>query len=244
MSTRASPARGAAPAAQETYVITRRPPAVDVGDTRLGATFDTTYNTNIPIGRNFGDVIEKAPGAFLDRTGSVSIAGATGLENIYLVDGINVTGAEFGNINSNAPSLGGGSNFPVEFLDQMSVNRGGYSAEFGGAMGGVVSAVTKSGTNDLHGSVFGYWSPYFLAADPTNINRVNSAISSQTKPDYDTNVGVEVGGPILKNKLFFWFGFAPRLQRDHSLPLHAHAVAPGRQRHRGLRPRGRPSPYR
>jgi len=215
----------AAAAAEETYVITRKAPAVDVGSTRLGPTFDSAFNTNVPIGRNFGDVIEKAPGAFLDRTGSVSIGGATGLENIYLVDGLNVTGAEYGNINSNLPSTGGGSNFPVEFLDQMSVNTGGYNAEFGGAMGGVVSAVTKSGTNDLHGSVFGYWSPYFLAGDPKVVTRVNGAISSATKPDYDTNVGAEVGGPIIKNKLFFWLGLAPRLQEDHVF-RYTHSLSP------------------
>ena len=204
-----------AAATEETYVIARKAPAIDVGSTRLGPTFDTAFNTNVPIGRNFGDVIEKAPGAFIDRTGSVSIGGATGLENVYLVDGLNVTGSEYGNINSNAPSLGGGSNFPVEFLDQMSVNTGGYNAEFGGAMGGVINAVTKSGTNDLHGSVFGYWSPYFLAGDPKVVTRVNGAISSQTKPDYDTSVGAEVGGAIIKNKLFFWVGFSPSLQEDH-----------------------------
>ncbi len=202
-------------AAEETYVIARKPPAVDVGSTRLGPTFDSAFNTNVPVGRNFGDIIEKAPGAFLDRTGSVSIGGATGLENIYLVDGLNVTGTEFGNINSNSPSLGGGSNFPVEFIDQVSVNTGGYNAEFGGAMGGVINAVTKSGSNDLHGSAFTYWSPYFLSGEPRIVNRIGGAISSQTKPDFDTSVGVEVGGPIVKNKLFYWVGFAPRFEEDH-----------------------------
>ena len=202
-------------AAEETYVISRRPPAVDVGSTRLGPTFDSNFTKNVPVGRNFGDILEKAPGAFVDRTGSVSIGGATGLENIYLVDGLNVTGAEYGNINSNSATLGGGSNFPVEFLDQVAVNTGGYNAEFGGAMGGVVNAVTKSGSNDLHGSAFGYWSPYFLAGEPKVVNRIGSALSSVSKPDYDTNIGVEVGGPILKNKLFFWVGFAPRFQEDH-----------------------------
>jgi Carboxypeptidase regulatory-like domain len=207
--------QAAAAAAQETYVIARKSPAIDIGATRLGPTFDSNFTNNVPVGRNFGDVLEKAPGAFLDRTGSVSIGGATGLENIYLVDGLNVTGIEFGNINSNSASLGGGSNFPVEFLDQLAVNTGGYNAEFGGAMGGVVSAVTKSGSNELHGSVFGYWQPYFLAAEPTIVNRIGGAISSQIKPDFDTTIGVEVGGPIIKNKLFFWGGFAPRFEEDH-----------------------------
>jgi hypothetical protein len=207
--------QAAAAAAQETYVIARKAPAVDIGSTRLGPTFDSNFTANVPVGRNFGDIIEKAPGAFVDRTGSVSIAGSTGLENIYLVDGLNVTGTEFGNINTNAPSLGGGSNFPVEFLDQISVSSGGYNAEFGGAMGGVINAVTKSGTNDLHGSAFSYWSPYFLAGEPTVVTRAGGAISSQRKPDFDTDVGAEVGGPIIKNKLFYWVGFAPRFQESH-----------------------------
>ena len=49
----------AAAAAEETYVIQRKAPAIDVGSTRLGPTFDSSFNTNVPIGRNFGDVIDE-----------------------------------------------------------------------------------------------------------------------------------------------------------------------------------------
>jgi hypothetical protein len=207
--------QAAAAAAEQTYVINRKAPIVDIGTTRIGATFDSQYGADIPVGRNFGDIISKAPGAFVDRTGSVSIGGATGLENIYIVDGLNTTGAEYGNINTNNPSIGGGSNFPIEFMDQVSVNSGGYSAEYGGAMGGVINVVTKSGTNELHGSAFTYWSPYFLSGEANVVNRAGNSISTQRNPDYDTSVGAEVGGPILKNKLFFWVGFAPEFQQDH-----------------------------
>lgn len=205
----------AAAAAEQTYVINRKAPTIDIGTTRVGATFDAQYNNNIPLGHNFSDIIQKAPGAFVDRTGNVSIGGATGLENTYMVDGLNVTGAEYGNINNNAPTLGGGSNFPIEFVNQVSVESGGYTAEYGGAMGGVINVVTKSGTNDLHGSAFSSWEPYFLSGDPTVVNRLGNSISTQRNPDFDTSVGAEVGGPILKNKLFFWVGFAPRFQQTH-----------------------------
>jgi len=207
--------QAAAAAAEQTYVINKKPPAIDIGTTRLGPTFDSNFVGGVPVGQNFGDIIEKAPGAFVDRTGSVSIGGATGLENTYIVDGLNVTGADYGNIDTNAASTGGGTNLPLAFMDQVSVSSGGYNAEFGGAMGGVISAVTKSGSNELRGSAFASWDPYQMAAQPNLVTRYGVSISTLRKPDFDTTVGTEVGGPIIKNRLFYWFGFAPRFQKTH-----------------------------
>ena len=85
-------------AAQENYVITGRPPVVDIGSARVGAQFDSEFTHNVPLNRTYGDVIERAPGAFVDPSGNVSIGGATGLENIYIVNGVNVTGIEYGNL--------------------------------------------------------------------------------------------------------------------------------------------------
>src|SRR4029079_14558383 len=100
-----------------------------------GATFDETYTKNLPLGRTYGGILQKAPGAFFDPSGNVSIGGATGLENIYLVNGLNVTGLEFGMLESGQATLGGGTNLPLEFLTQVDVSSGGYQAEYGGAMG-------------------------------------------------------------------------------------------------------------
>ncbi|HET6284311.1 MAG TPA: TonB-dependent receptor, partial [Polyangia bacterium] len=200
---------------EQTYVIRGKPPAVDVGSTRLGPSFDEDYTRYVPVGRTFGDVIEKAPGAFIDRSGGVSIGGASALENIYVINGLNTTGMEYGNLDTGSASLGGGTNLPLEFISQIDVNSGGYAAEFGGAMGGVINVVTKSGTNELKGSVFGYWSPYWLSAEPSTVTRVGGALGALRKPDFDTNIGVEVGGPIIRNKLFFWVGFAPRVNNSH-----------------------------
>jgi hypothetical protein len=212
-------AAAAQAAAQQTYVITGKAPAIDIGSARIGTVFDGEFNKNVPNGPTYGDVISKAPGTFVDPSGNVSIGGATGLENIYVVNGMNVTGLEMGNLESGAASLGGGTNLPLEFLTQIDVNAGGYQAEYGGAMGGVINTVLKSGSNDFHGSVFTNWSPYLVAGDPRVVGTNGGALGSVRKPDYDTTIGVEVGGPIIKDKLFFWVGLAPHLQKTHVFRL-------------------------
>lgn len=204
-------------AAQQTYVITGRAPTVDVGSARVGATFDSEYNMNVPLGRTFGDVIERAPGAFIDGSNNVSIGGATGLENQYLINGMNVTGLRYGSLEQGLASHAGGSNLPLEFLEQIDVNSGGYQAEFGGAMGGVINTVLKSGSNEWHGSAFGYWSPYWMAATPNVVLPRGSSLGGVRKLDFDDSIGVEVGGPLIKDKLFLWVGFAPRITDNHVL---------------------------
>jgi hypothetical protein len=202
-------------AVEETFVVRKRAPPVDVGSTRTGMTVDEDYLTNVPLERTFGDVTEKAPGAFLESSGGVSIAGASALENVYILDGLNVTGLDTGEIMNRRPDSQGGSNLTLDFLKELQVNTGGYRAEHGGAMGGVINVITKSGSNQYHGSVFSYWSPYWMTAEPRRVQRTNVALVGTEKPDYDTNVGFEVGGPIIRNKLFFWAGFAPRFEKSH-----------------------------
>jgi hypothetical protein len=204
---------------QHTTVITGRAPAVDVGSARVGATFNQDYMLRLPNGRTFGDILERTPGAFVDGSGNVAIGGATGPENIYTVNGLNVTGIEYGNLESGAATLGGGTNLPLEFLTQVDVASGGFEAEWGGAMGGVISTVLKSGGNEVHGSAFTLWAPYWLASGPNPVYSVNSSIGSKLMPDFDTSIGVEVGGPIIKDKLFWWVGFAPRFSQNHVFRL-------------------------
>jgi hypothetical protein len=211
---------GAAQAtAQETYVVTGKAPSIDVGSARIGAQFDQDFANNVPVGRTYGDIIERAPGAFIDGSGNVSIGGATGLENIYMVNGLNVTGIRYGNIDSGQASIGAGTNFPIEFVTQVDVNSGGYQAEYGGAMGGVINTVLKSGTNEWKGSAFGYWSPYWLSGSANPVVPIGDSLGGVRRPDFDDSVGVEVGGPLIKDKLFLWVGFAPRITNAHVFRL-------------------------
>jgi len=147
------------------------------------------------------DLLEKAPGATSDATGLV-LSGGTGLENTYYLDGLNITSLKNGAL---------GTNLFVPFLDEVEIVSAGYGAEYGRALGGVVNMATKSGSNEWHASAFSYLSPGAFSGGQQRIASRGSSLTGVTEPDYSTTLGAEVGGPIIKNKLFFWVGYAPRL---------------------------------
>ena len=85
------------------------------------------------------------------------MSGSSGLDNLYVVDGVNVTNTGYGAVGSYSIIFGSlGNATPFDFVKEVQVKTGGYEAEFGQSMGGVVNVVTKSGSNQLRGSVFGY----------------------------------------------------------------------------------------
>src|SRR5262247_1136799 len=93
--------------------------------------------------------------------------------------------------------------FSQDAVQEFQVNSNGYSAEFGRAGGAVINVVTKSGTNDLHGSVFEFYRDKSL-----NANDVVNIINSRPKSPYHFNqFGGSVGGPILKDRSFFFFNY-------------------------------------
>jgi len=95
----------------------------------------------------------RAEGAAEDEVG-FSFNGASGNENSYLIDGLAVNDTAYG-VN--------GSPLTIEFIDEVNVITGGYMPEYGRTMGGALSAVTKSGGNEFHGSVWGNFTPGALA---------------------------------------------------------------------------------
>ena len=118
---------------------------------------------DIPVGRRISDTLYLAPG--VSSSGSAgranpSISGSTGLDNQYVVDGVNITNQGYGALGSYSIVFGSlGNATPFDFVQEVQVKTGGYEAEFGQSTGGVVNVITKSGSNDLHGSVFGYARP-------------------------------------------------------------------------------------
>ena len=174
-------------------------PIVDQGSTKTGITVTDDYTRNIPTGRTFGAVIGASAGSQGDNFG-YSFAGSTSLENVYIVEGINTTDTAKGFLSSNLPN---------EFISETEVITGGYNAEFGRATGGIVNVVTKQGSNEFKGSVFSYIQPGGLVADAKRIDREGGSISSETNLDYKYDIGAEVGGPIIKDKLWFHVGFNP-----------------------------------
>jgi len=190
--------------AGETIIISGTAPIIDQGSTKTGVTITDDYTRNIPTGRTFGGVLESSAGSQSDIYG-ISLSGSTSAENVYIVEGINTTDTAYGGLSTNLPN---------EFISETEVITGGYNAEFGRATGGIVNVVTKSGSNQFKGSVFGYFTPGALVADAKTILREGSSIDTQSNLDYRYDVGAEVGGPIIKDKLWFHVGFNPSFTKS------------------------------
>jgi hypothetical protein len=186
----------------ETIVVEGRAPIVDQGSTKTGPTITSEYTENIPVGRTFGAVLGAAAGSQSDTYG-VSFSGSTSVESTYIVEGVNTTDTAYGGISSNLPN---------EFVQETEVITGGYNAEFGRSTGGVINVVTKSGSNEFHGSVFAYYTPGQLVAESDPIAREGSSIDTESNLDFAYDVGAEVGGPIIKDKLWFHVGINPSAQ--------------------------------
>jgi hypothetical protein len=196
----------AVPAQVEIAAASYAAPAIDVGSSRIGATFGADFMDSIPNrGADVASLIEKTPGAYTDDVG-LSLSGGTGADNSYYLEGMNVTALRDGLL---------GTNLRAAFLEEVEVMSAGYGAEYGRALGGVVNMALKSGTNEWKGSAFSQVDPGWMAGNPHRILSRSTVLTGVTEPDYDTQIGAEVGGPIIKNKLFIWVGYAPEINRSH-----------------------------
>ncbi|MFO0580693.1 MAG: TonB-dependent receptor [Anaeromyxobacter sp.] len=188
---------------EEQLVRTGTAPVVNVGSAEAGAVISSEFVSSVPIGRNFEQVALVAPTAAADAFGT-SFAGAGSPENAYILDGLTVSDPTFGN--NNALMLS-------NFVQEIDVKTGNFSAEYGRATGGVVNVVTKSGSNEFHGSVFGNFSPSWLVQPDGKVGgNDGEAIGFRSTPrkgDMDLDFGFEVGGPVMKDRLWFFAGFAP-----------------------------------
>ena len=183
----------------EVVRVEGRAPLIDQQSTKTGTTVSEEYTKNVPTGRTFGEVLGAASGS-QDDTYGVSFSGSTSVENTYIVEGINTTDPGFGQLSSNLPN---------EFVRETEIITGGYNAEYGRATGGIVNVITKSGSNEFHGSVFTYFTPGALELAEKPVPRSANALDRQNNLAYDADLGAELGGPIVKDRLWFHVGFNP-----------------------------------
>ncbi len=193
-------------AAGETIVIEGRAPLIDQQSTKIGTTINRDITDNIPSGRTFGAVLGAAGGS-QDDTYGTSVGGSTSVENTYIVEGVNTTDPGFGLLSTNLPN---------EFIQETEVITGGYNAEYGRSTGGVINVITKSGSNEFHGSVFGYWTPGALVASEKPIPRAGSAIDREDNVKNQFDFGAEVGGPIIRDRLWFHAGINPSFRTNEN----------------------------
>jgi Carboxypeptidase regulatory-like domain/TonB dependent receptor-like, beta-barrel/TonB-dependent Receptor Plug Domain len=200
----------------ETVVVTSTTPQVDTTSASIGANLDSDTLSRLPIGRRFSDTLYLTPG--VSTGGNVgaanpSIEGSSGLENQYVVDGVNITNGGYGALGSYSIVFGSlGNGTPYDFMQEVQVKTGGYEAEFGQTTGGVINVVTKSGSNAFKGSAFGYARPSSLESAYNTVQSVEGTVN--TVASRLSDVGAAVGGPIRRNRLFFFGAIDPQWQTN------------------------------
>ncbi|MBQ9660218.1 MAG: TonB-dependent receptor [Bacteroidales bacterium] len=163
---------------------------------RSGAGTSVSQNTmrNLPtVSRSLNDVMKLTPQASTTSNG-LAVGGGNYRSSYVTVDGAAFNNA-FG-IGSNLPA--GGAPISLDAIEQMSVNITPFDVRLSGFTGGAINAVTKSGTNEFHASVYDYYTSQAVRGykiEGENLNRTDFL---------DNTVGFTVGGPIVKNKLFFF----------------------------------------
>jgi hypothetical protein len=189
---------------------------VDTASTAIGANLPDTLYQQIPIGRNVANIFYISPGVASGGGSGVanpSISGGSGLENLYVADGVNITDNAFGGLGTfsrNYGSLGTGIN--LSFVKEVQVKTGGFEPQYGKATGGLVQIVTKSGGTSYHGSISAHFQPEQFETDrkhPDDFGRFNLLGKTRHEDGYD--LAGELGGyvPGLKGKLFFFGSINP-----------------------------------
>jgi hypothetical protein len=192
-----SPALHAAVA--EEITVTGEAPVLDTTSTSLGTNLDTRTIQALPTGRNYSSVVQITPGVSSDANpentsqSSIAVYGSTGAENVFYIDGVNTTGAEYGFQ---------GKELNFEFIQAIDVKTGGYEAEFGRSTGGIINVITKSGGNELHGDIFGYLDNDSLQSSAEDV------VSSTTTAGFSReDYGIGIGGYLKKDKLWFFAAY-------------------------------------
>src|SRR6266699_3491112 len=198
--------------ASQTVVVTEAAPLVQLGSSTISAEIESTTVRELPLnGRDWASLATLSPGVNAIETqmpfengavrgnrgfgAQLTIAGGRPTQNNYRLDGLSIN--DYGN---GGPGSVLGVNLGVDAIQEFSVLTGNYSAEYGRTSGGVVNAISKSGTNAFHGDIY-----EFLRNDKLDANDFFSNASGQPKPPYKRNqFGAAAGGPIRKDRTFIF----------------------------------------
>ncbi|MFN0106431.1 MAG: carboxypeptidase regulatory-like domain-containing protein [Bryobacteraceae bacterium] len=198
---------------EQSVTVTEAPPVIDFTGTTVAQNLTAAEIDRVPKGRSFQSVILLAPFTNAGEIeGGFQVNGASGAENNFMVDGLSNTSLVNGKSRQNAA---------FEYIQEVQVKTNGIEAEYGGALGGVVNAVTKSGGNQFHGEAhyflfgnkLGAGPVQRLLLDPIDDRTVSYVQDSKFKNDTH-EFGGSLGGYLIKNKLFFYTAISPQFQRS------------------------------
>src|SRR6185312_5588220 len=179
------------PTLQGEITVSAAQPTIDVKSTEAQVNFTAQRIEELPIPRSYSGLFQLAPG--VSQNGRLAPnAGGSRLDNTFLVDGINVTNPDFGDIFPDITELD---------ISEVSIVRGGISAEFGRSGGMVVNAITRAGTNKFGGEArYEYQPSSFVSSNK------NSTVKNTNDQDF---AGISLGGPLVSDH-FWFYGSASR----------------------------------
>ncbi len=193
--------------------------SIDLGNTKVDTTITKRIIEDLPAGVTFASLLKIAPNV-RPELGGFQIDGASGSENVFIIDGQEVTNFRTG-------SLDGNFNIPFEMVQEVQVKSTGYEAEYGGATGGIVNVVTSGGNDKWRGSFGSSFKTAGMQGDRRGVlasfNTGVAGVSTSNLPGNTTyfqppNDGgtdffptASISGPIAKGKLWFSASYAPQI---------------------------------
>src|SRR6266850_7436079 len=211
---------------QEQLNVTAEAPLVERTRDVLGEVVERALVTELPLnGRDFGKLVALVPGATVEPSGVAAIQSGFGQfaingnrdrSNNYTLDGTDNNDPFFNNSAFNQVGIGGApaSLLPIDAIQEFNL-QSQFSAEYGRNSGSVVNIITRSGTNQIHGSVF-----EFLRNDAMDArNYFNRAVDPTTgeparkSPFRNNNFGASLGGPMVEDKTFFFGAYEGQRER-------------------------------
>ncbi len=190
----------------EAITVLGEAPLVDVTRTVTGVNITASQFDTLPTARNFQQLTTLAPGVTLEMGDhdarfdtSPNVGASSAPENNYIIDGVSATDPRYGT---------SGTNLTMNFVQEVQVMTGAYGAEYGRSTGGVFNVVTKSGGNAFHGDVFGYYRNKSFSPDEV-VRRRNKETTEFFNGDTNIDFGASLGGPVIKDKLWFFAAADP-----------------------------------
>ena len=188
-------------AVTEVINVTGESRRIDLKNVVLAHNVTTEEMNRLPKTRSFQGIALTSPGVNTgDIEGGFQVHGASGAENAYTVDGVSTTSLLYGSSRQNTV---------FEYLQEVQVKTGGIDAQYGGALGGVISAVTKSGGNNFHGEAHHYYYGNGISAGPvprlvlSPLDDTTVSSVQDSKQKFNNNEpGAPVGGPISRTACF------------------------------------------
>src|SRR5713226_5356172 len=227
--------------ASETVIVHTGAPLVNTESATVSTVIDQTFVENIPLnGRSFQTLIMLTPGVVVTQTafddqGQFSVNGQRADANYFTVDGVSanfgVTGffplgqTAGGALPALSASGGTNSLVSVDAMQEFRVQTSSFAPEFGRTPGGQVSILTRSGTNDFHGTLFEYFRNSTLDARDWFVNFNGLAKPAERQNDF----GGVLGGPVRKDKTFFFFSYEGLRLRQPAIQQTAVPDAESRQ---------------